>query len=69
MPSPEVAVAPSDILPLLEMPRYIGDHYSRRLWRAIMLSPTIEICEALLRGENVPTSQLDPLWVKRLGIR
>jgi hypothetical protein len=40
-----------------------------RLWRAIMLAPTIEVCRALLRGESVPLSQLDPKWVERLGRR
>jgi hypothetical protein len=40
-----------------------------RLWRAIMLSPTPAVCEALLRGQDVPTSRLDPEWVSRLGLR
>jgi len=39
-----------------------------RLWRAIMLSPWVEVCEALLRGEAVPLS-LDPVWVRRFGLR
>lgn len=38
----------------------------RRLWRALILAPRLEVCEALLRGETVPISQLDPVWVKRL---
>ena len=40
-----------------------------RLWRAMMLAPSIEVCEALLRGESVPVSRLDPLWVRRFGIK
>jgi hypothetical protein len=42
---------------------------ARRLWRAMMLSPSIEVCEALLRGESVPVSRLDPLWVQRFGLK
>lgn len=41
---------------------------STRLWRAIMLSPRLEVCEALLRGQHVPRSALDPLWAKRFGL-
>jgi hypothetical protein len=41
----------------------------RRLWRAFMLAPTIEVCEALLRGEEVPLGQLDQEWVRRFGLR
>lgn len=40
-----------------------------RLWRAFMLSPSIEVCEALLRGESVPLSRLDPVWVRRFGLK
>jgi hypothetical protein len=42
---------------------------SRRLWKAIMLAPSLEICEALLRGESVPLDRLNPEWVKRFGLR
>ena len=42
--------------------------YTRRLARAVLLAPTIEICEALLHGEPVPVKHLDPLWAKRYGI-
>jgi hypothetical protein len=37
------------------------------LYRAVMLSPTLEVCEALLRLERVPLHKLDPEWVRRLG--
>lgn len=40
-----------------------------RLYKAIMLAPSIEVCEALLRAEPVPTSALDPVWARRYGIR
>lgn len=41
----------------------------RRLWRAIMLSPNITVCEALLRGETVPRNRLDAAWARRFGRR
>ena len=46
-----------------------ADHDAcRRLWQAIVLSPRLEVCEALLRGEQVPRSALDPLWAKRFAL-
>jgi hypothetical protein len=42
---------------------------SRRVCRAVMLSPSIEVCEALLRGETVPVDRLDPKWVAAFGRR
>jgi hypothetical protein len=41
---------------------------ANRLWRAIMLGPTIDVCEALLREEPVPRSALDPVWARRFGL-
>lgn len=41
----------------------------RRLERAIMLAPTISVCEALLRGEAVPPSKLDHVYFHRYGIK
>jgi hypothetical protein len=38
-----------------------------RIWRAMMLAPTLEVCQALLRGESVPVEQLDVEWVSRFG--
>jgi hypothetical protein len=40
-----------------------------RLWKIMMLAPTIEIAEALLRGDPVPINRLDPVWVERFGLR
>ena len=37
------------------------------VWVAAMLSPRIEIAEALLRSESVPTARLDPKWAARLA--
>ena len=39
----------------------------RETWKAIMLSPTLEVCEALLRGESVPLERLNQEWVERFG--
>lgn len=40
-----------------------------RVWRAMMLSPSIEVCEVLLAGESVPADRLDAEWSERLGRR
>jgi hypothetical protein len=42
---------------------------SARVWRIFLLAPSIAIAEALLRGERVPVSRLDPVWVRRFGLR
>jgi hypothetical protein len=44
------------------------DDELRRLHRAVMLAPTIEVCEAILRGEPVHRSRLDPTWLDAFGI-
>jgi hypothetical protein len=38
------------------------------LFRAIVLAKDLRTCEALLRGEKVPRSRLDPLWAKAYGL-
>jgi hypothetical protein len=38
-----------------------------QLLKAVRLAPTLEVCEALCRGERVPISRLDPEWVKAYG--
>jgi hypothetical protein len=43
--------------------------WAQDFWKALMLSPTIEICEALLDGESVPMDRLDPEWVRRFGLK
>lgn len=40
-----------------------------RVWRAVMLAPALEACEALLRGETVPDERLDQEWVERFGVK
>jgi hypothetical protein len=39
-----------------------------RIWRAMVLAPSLEVCVALLNREPVPHSRLDPAWVKALGL-
>ena len=43
--------------------------YWARVWRAVVLSPRVETCGALLKGESVPIERLDPSWVERFGRR
>lgn len=38
------------------------------LIRAVRLAPDLETCEAILRGERVPRSRLDPKWAKAYGL-
>ena len=47
----------------------LATNLTQRIWRAIMLSPTLEVCNALLRNEQVPLNQLDPVWVERFGLK
>jgi hypothetical protein len=44
------------------------DWDTARIWRALMLAPSLEVCVALLNREPVPASRLDPAWVKALGL-
>lgn len=39
-----------------------------RFTKILRLSPTPEIAEALLRGEQVPLSRLHPEWAKAYGL-
>jgi hypothetical protein len=38
------------------------------LIKVVRLAPTLEVAEALLRGERVPVSRLDPEWAKAYGL-
>jgi hypothetical protein len=38
-----------------------------RGWRCMMLAPTIEICQALIRGERVPRELLNQDWLGRFS--
>jgi hypothetical protein len=37
--------------------------------KCIRIAGDLETCEALMRGEKVPKSRLDPYWRKAYGIR
>lgn len=41
----------------------------RDTWLAMMLAPNLEICVALLNGEDVPVEKLDQEWVRRFGLK
>lgn len=56
-----------EIVEYLRCDTSLDQSYLRRLWRAVALAPTLGVCEALLRGQNVPRSALDALWARRLG--
>jgi hypothetical protein len=49
--------------------RLKADREAARIWRAIVLAPRLQACEALLRNESVPVSCLDSEWVARFGRR
>lgn len=36
--------------------------------KAVRLAPALNVCEALLRGEPVPKTRLDPSWRKAYGL-
>lgn len=66
----KIEFAPRPIGPELS-PQMQADRRAEadRIYRAWMLAPTIEIYEALMKGEDVPISALDPVWVDRFGMR
>jgi hypothetical protein len=41
----------------------------RRVWRALVLASDVEVFEALVHGESVPLSRLDPAAVERFARR
>ena len=43
--------------------------YWRAVWTALMLAPSLEVAEELLRDESVPRSRLDPVQLRRFGLR
>ena len=47
----------------------ITDHDTQTIYRALMVSPDLETCEALLRGETVPKHRLHQLWTRAFGRR
>lgn len=41
---------------------------ANRLWAGLVLSPRLEVMEALLAGQPVPARRLDQAWVRSLGL-
>jgi hypothetical protein len=41
----------------------------RRVYKAIMVAPTLTVCRALLHGERLPYRRLDLAAVNRYGLR
>lgn len=66
-PDPRL-IHPERLLHLLGPVPSLPNSPTTRIYQAVMLAPTLTVCEALLRDEPVPTSALDPVWVKRFGI-
>lgn len=46
----------------------VSSAYDRELTKAVRLAPSLEVCEALLLGEQVPVSRLDREWAKAYGL-
>lgn len=42
--------------------------WHRRCQKAMRLAPTLEVFEALLAGQPVPVTALDPQWRRRYGL-
>lgn len=40
---------------------------AQTLFKVLMLAPRVEVAEALLRGEKVPRSKLDPIALRAYG--
>ena len=50
-------------------PAVSDEEAARRGWKAMMLAPTLEIYQALMRGESVPIDQLRPDWSEWFDLR
>lgn len=72
MTDPLVAALELEVLPRLraENRRRQSPEYAEnaRIYRALMLAPTIEIGEAILRGERVPLSRLNSDAARAYGL-
>ena len=61
-------IHPERLVHLLGPITSVPNSPTTRLYQAIMLAPTLTVCEALLRDEPVPVSALDPVWARRFGL-
>lgn len=53
------------IAELVRGERIWHDHESVRGLKAMRLAPTLAVYNALMAGQPVPSSELDPKWAKR----
>ena len=76
IPSVESHVAPpgdfeswDDYMAAVEA-RFDRDAYDdcKRVGKAMRLAPSLEVFDALLAGQPVPASALDPAWRRRYGL-
>jgi hypothetical protein len=56
-------------LPILDNDDAAEREWLRRIFSAVMLATSVEVCDALIRGERVPIERLDPEWVARFGLK
>lgn len=54
--------------PVLARLRFRGDEDAQEIMKAIRLANTLPVARALLRGETVPRSSVDPQWLKAYGL-
>lgn len=80
---PEAAVNPRELPPFPVEPEWLDEidrdlekrrdrrkrEFSVRVFKAMMLAKTPDVCEALLRGESVPLELLDQKWLARFGLK
>jgi hypothetical protein len=45
-----------------------GRARSYQTWAAVVLAPSLVVCEALLNGVPVPARRLDQAWVRALAL-
>jgi len=64
----DAGCAHEDIVDYLRPDTGTDQRDTRKLWRALMLAPNLEVLEALLQGQPVPRSRLDPTWARRFGL-
>ncbi len=57
----------SDALRYLARELGMPERDARALWAAFLLAPSLDVCEALLLGVEVPAHRLDPARLRLLG--
>lgn len=57
-----------DVVDYLQCDTRLDPLEANRAWRALMLAPDLQTWAALLAGQPVPRTALDPLWLRRFGL-